>query len=92
MTLQLQHIFPGIGMGRRKIKGNALIDLDTSGIEKAGQGSKARFRNAAGQAACNRSEFRAGQPYDTNATTPGRGGDGGNEISWLSACHPRSRA
>ncbi len=92
MALQLKHVFPCIRMGSGKVESDALVNLDSCCIEKADKGGNAGLRNGSGQKTGKRSKLRSGQAYDTDATPPGRGGNGSNQVSLLSACHPRSSA
>ena len=79
-------------MGSGKVKGYARVDFGACRIEKAGKRGNAGLGKGSDQAAGNRIECGAGQAHNTDATAPGRGGHGGNQVSLLSACHFRSGA
>lgn len=92
MALEFEHIFAGIGMGRGEIKGDALVDLLPSRIEKTGQSGEAGFGDKSNQLTGNRTEISTGKTHNADATATVCGSNGSNQISWPFSYHPRSCA
>lgn len=80
MTLQFQHIFAGIGMGRGKIKNDALIYGTSVFIEKFAEASVARLGNIPNNPLRQGLQIFARNPYYTDATASERSSDGSNDV------------
>jgi hypothetical protein len=80
MRLQLQHVFAGVAVRRRKVERETLVDGQAIPTEKGTVGGMPRHQRAAGERLDQRQQTAAGHAHDADRTPPGCSGDGNNGI------------
>ncbi len=84
VTLQLQNVFAGIGMRRRKEQRHAGIDGILILGQKPREGRPPRRRQISENHRGDLRRLRTGDPHDPHASAPGRRRGGNNRVG---ACH-----
>ena len=80
MALQLQHVFPGVGMRRRKIKRQALIYWRAMAVAEIGERRVPRLQRPTDNLFDEGRHAGTGQTDYAYATAPGGRGNRGDEI------------
>ena len=85
VRLQLQHVLAGVGMRRREVDGQALVDGRAVGGAEGQVGRFARLEGAAADRVDHRLHRARRHAHDTHRAAAGGGGDGGDGWSWWPA-------